>query len=176
MYTLTRHVLMRSDNPDSKEPSMQHKPAYKTTAAAVAITLLLAATGPVAWADGDTVPAKPMALRKIMRDLGKNMQVVTDGISREDWELVARTAPLIAEHPQPPLAEKTRILAFVGTDVGKFRANDHKTHQAAQALRQAATQQDGPAVISSFATLQASCLACHQSFRKSFQAHFYGIR
>ena len=103
-----------------------------------------------------------------MQDMGKNMQVVTDGISREDWEMVARAAPLIADHPQPPLAEKMRILSFVGADAGKFKGHDERTHQAARALEQAAVRSDGQAVISSFATLQNSCLACHQSFRKSF--------
>lgn len=31
-------------------------------------------------------------------------------------------------------------------------------------------------MISSFATLQNSCLACHQSFHKMFVEHFYGQR
>ena len=43
--------------------------------------------------------AEPLELQKVMKELGKNMQVITDGISREDWELVAKTAPLIAAHP-----------------------------------------------------------------------------
>lgn len=53
--------------------------------------------------------AEPLELQKVMKELGKNMQVITDGISREDWELVSRTAPLIASHPQPPATEKMRI-------------------------------------------------------------------
>ncbi|MBE9564814.1 MAG: cytochrome C, partial [Proteobacteria bacterium] len=58
-----------------------------------------------------------------MRDMGKNMQVIADGISREDWKLIEKTAPLIADHPQPPISEKVRILAFVGTDVSKFKGH-----------------------------------------------------
>lgn len=153
---------------------MQHKPVFKTIAIAAAISILLAAASPRAWADADTEPAKPMALRKIMRDLGKNMQVITEGISREDWALVAKIAPLVADHSQPPLGEKMRILSFVGADAGKFKSHDEKTSQAAQELRQAATRQDGPMVVAAFATLQNSCLACHQSFRKPFLTHFYG--
>ncbi|MBL0210822.1 MAG: cytochrome c [Holophagaceae bacterium] len=109
-----------------------------------------------------------------MQDLGKHMQVVTDGISSEDWNLVARIAPVIADHPQPPLTEKMRIMKFVGTNAGKFKSYDEKTHQAAQELGQAATRRDGLAVISAFATLQNNCLACHQGFRKPFKEHFYG--
>ncbi len=35
------------------------------------------------------------------------------------------------------------------------------------------THGDGQAAISSFATLQNSCLSCHQSFRKPFVEYFY---
>ena len=118
--------------------------------------------------------AVPLELRKIMQDMGENMQAITDGISREDWELVEKTAPLIADHPQPPLSEKVRLMAFVGTDISKFKGYDGKTHEAARVLGEAAAREDGYAVISDFATLQNTCLMCHQSFRKSFQEHFYG--
>lgn len=154
---------------------MQHRHRFKPLFAATVIGAFLTSTCSQAWAD-DTDKTKPLALRKIMQDMGKNMQGIADGISREDWEMVGKLAPLIADHPQPPLAEKLRILSFVGTDTGKFKGHDEKTHQAAQALEQAAARSDGPAVIASFATLQNSCLACHQSFRKPFMEHFYGQR
>ena len=48
---------------------------------------------------------EPLALQQVMRDLGKNMQVITDGISRGDWERVENPAPRIADHPQPPFSE-----------------------------------------------------------------------
>ena len=104
------------------------------------------------------------------------MQIVTDGISREDWKLVAETAPRIAEHPQPPLGEKMRILAFAGSDAGRFKRFDERTHQAAKTLEQAAKRGDGQAVVAAFSTLQGNCLACHQNFRKPFVEHFYGQR
>lgn len=120
--------------------------------------------------------AEPLALQKIMKDLGRNMQVVTDGISREDWDMVAKTAPLIADHPQPPLGEKMRIMSFVGSDMGKFKAHDGKTHDAARALDKAARLKDGAGVIAAFATLQGACHDCHREFRKQFVDHFYGSR
>ena len=121
----------------------------------------------------ETTP-EPLALQKIMKDMGKNMQVIADGISREDWKLIEKTAPLIADHPQPPVGEKVKILAFVGTDVSKFKGYDGKTHAAAQILGESAAREDGYAIISDFATLQNTCLMCHQIFRKNFQEHFYG--
>lgn len=153
---------------------MQHRLQFKTFTA-VLVGAFLASVGEPAWADA-TDRTKPLELRKIMHDLGKNMQHITDDISREDWEKIATIAPLIGEHPQPPLVEKMRILKFAGADAGKFKGYDEKTHEAAEALHQAARRGDGRAVISSFAALQNSCLACHQSFRKPFVEHFYGQR
>lgn len=148
---------------------------FKSMIAAAAVGVLCAAAGPLMAADDGAEP-KPLALRKIMQDLGKNMQAVTDAISREEWQQVEKIAPLIADHPQPPATEKVRILAFIGTDVGKFRGHDEKAHQAALGMMEAAGRQDGPAVIAAFAAVQNSCLGCHQNYRKPFVEHFYGKR
>lgn len=141
-------------------------------ALSMGLTLLTA----VAPALAEAEPAQPLALRGIMQDLGRHMQTVTLGISREDWTLVEKTAPLIAQHPQPPLMEKTRILAFVGTDMGKYKSHDHKTHEAAHALAQAAKNKDGVAAIAAFQSVQIGCYGCHREFRKPFVEHFYGAR
>lgn len=118
--------------------------------------------------------AEPLALQKIMKDLGKNMQAITDGISRGDWELVEKTAPLIADHPKPPFGEKLRILGFVGTNMDKYKAHDGETHDQALAVGKAAKAKDGPGVILAFQKLQTSCYNCHSEFRKPFVEHFYG--
>ncbi len=89
------------------------------------------------------------------------LQVIADGISREDWKLIEKTAPLIADHPQPPINEKVRILAFVGTDVSRFKGHDEKTHEAARVLGESAAREDGYAIISDFATLQNTCFDSH---------------
>jgi len=117
---------------------------------------------------------EPLALQKIMKDLGSSMQVITDGISREDWVLVEKTAHFIASHPQPPTAEKIRIMGFIGTSMGKFKAYDGETHGAAEALGKAAGKKDGPGAINAFQKLQTTCFNCHNEFRKPFVEHFYG--
>lgn len=118
--------------------------------------------------------AEPLELQKIMKDLGRHMQTVTDGISREDWETVARTAPLIANHPQPPLTEKMRIMAFMGSDMPRFKAFDGNTHDAAEEMARSAQEKNGQKVIDSFHKLQSACQSCHQTFRAPFVEHFYG--
>ncbi|MBU1214943.1 MAG: cytochrome c [Gammaproteobacteria bacterium] len=117
---------------------------------------------------------EPSVLRQVMQALGSDMQVVTGGIAREDWQLVAKTAPLIAKHPQPPLSEKVRIIRYMGAEMSLFKALDGETHQAALELGKAADEQDGAKVIAAFGKLQQTCLACHQRFRSGFVQHFYG--
>lgn len=119
---------------------------------------------------------QPLALRKIMQDLGRDMEAVSGAISREDWSAITKLAPRIANHPQPPASEKLRILAFAGSDAGAFRSHDGRTHDAALALEKASASRDGKSVIAAYATLQGACLGCHQAFRSSFVEHFYGTR
>lgn len=118
--------------------------------------------------------AEPLAFQGVMKDLGKHMQTIAGAIAYEDWERVARTAPLIAAHPQPPIAEKARILSFVGSNLGKFKSFDMQTHEAAHEMEHVAHEKNGEQVIAAFQKVQASCLACHQTFRKPFAEHFYG--
>lgn len=146
-----------------------------TVITAFSVCLLLWGFQPQAWADGAT-EGKPLALRRIMQELGRNMQAITGAISQEDWALVAQIAPRVAAHPEPPLPEKVRILAYLGTDAARFRRFDAQTHEAAHAMQQAAARNDGKAVIQSFARVQESCLGCHQGFRKSFVEHFHEAR
>ena len=117
-----------------------------------------------------------MALRTIMERLGRDMQAVTGAISKEDWPLVAELAPRIAKHAEPSMSEKMRILAWLGADAGKFRGLDGQVHDAATAMGEAAQRNDGQAVIAAFSKTQQSCLACHQSYRRSFVEKFYGSR
>ena len=152
---------------------MKDKRSVKASLATGLIGTLLATAGVVSWAD-DNPAAAPLVLRKIMQELGTNLQSITDGISREDWALVEKMAPLVADHPQPPLGEKMRNMGFVGTNMGKFKAHDAETHAQAQAVGQAAKAKDGPGVILAFQKLQTSCYNCHSEFRTPFVAHFYG--
>lgn len=118
--------------------------------------------------------AEPLALQGIMKEMGRNMQVIVDGLSREDYAQVEKAALAIAEHPQPPFGEKMRILGFVGGDAPRFKVFDGETHDNATALANAARSGGGEGAIAAFHKLQSSCLACHQTFRKPFVAHFHG--
>jgi cytochrome c553 len=116
--------------------------------------------------------ASPVVLHKIMEDLGRNMQAITDGISREDWAMVEKSAAQIVDQPQPPLNEKVILLGFMGTQMWKFKAYEGEKVDAALALGRAAKAKDGPRVILAFQKLQTRCYACHNEFRKPLVEYF----
>ncbi len=152
---------------------MKNAKRVSATAAALCAALLTLAWLP---STGAEEVAKPMALKGVMKQLGKDMQAVTAAISLEEWSRVAELAPRIADHDQPPAMEKMRILAWLGTDAGKFRGFDGQVHDAAASMGDAAARSDGQAVIAAFAKLQQSCLDCHQNYRTTFIDHFYEKR
>lgn len=117
--------------------------------------------------------SEPMALRLIMQDLELNMQRIASAIIREDLAAVAKLAPLVADHEQPPMTEKMRILTFMGTEAGTFKSLDGVTHDTAMKLKEVAENDDGDAVIKTYADLLQSCVACHQKFKQPFVDHFY---
>ncbi len=127
-----------------------------------------------AWVPVTSTAAESLALQRIMKDMGRNMQAITDGISREDYAVVEKAALAIADHPQPPVGEKMRILNFVGSNTVRFKAFDGETHDNATALAHASKSGNGEEAIAAFGKLQSSCLACHQAFRKPFVDHFHG--
>ena len=138
--------------------------------------LAIMAGGGQLLADPIASSAKPLALRNIMKDLGKNAQAITEGVSHEDWPQVEKAALLIADHPQPPLSEKMRIMSFAGTRIGKFKSYDGETHDAAKTVAKAAQTGDGEGVILAFQKLQTACHSCHQAFREPLVKHFYETR
>ena len=63
---------------------MNHKRYFATAFAVSMIGALLAGLATTAQANDIALP-EPLALRKIMQDLEKNMHLMADGIAREDW-------------------------------------------------------------------------------------------
>ena len=93
----------------------------------IATVLFTVMTISVNPAGAQAESAKPMALRGVMDKLGRDMQAITGAISKEEWAVVAELAPKIANHAEPPVAEKMRILnipyrnyRFLSTSITTF--------------------------------------------------------
>ena len=113
------------------------------------VLLLTISTIATTLAD-ETTPNNAMVLRKIMQELDNNMQSTNHAMTREDWDVVAKTALLIAEHPEPPFSEKLRIMMFFGRDTSRLKQLDGQTHQAAKNLATEAKTGNRQNIISSF--------------------------
>lgn len=148
-------------------------PLERRRSAAMAVPLMvLAALATAACAEPAPV-AGTMAFWAVMDTLGRDLQAVTGAISREDWAAVAALAPRIASHGEVPGAEMSRSHEWLGAGAEAFEGFDHRAHEAATVMGQAAGRADGPAVIAAFAEVQQGCLGCHQRFRQPFQEYFY---
>ncbi len=132
------------------------------------------ALGPICAMAQSADQPKPMALRGIMLQLDSDMNAVNGAISQKDWQTVAELAPRIANHAEPPILEKVKILAWLNIDAPKFRGFDVKAKDDAAAMGDAAKKGDGQAVVADYAKIQQSCLGCHEQFRQKFIDHFYG--
>ncbi|KLV39373.1 MULTISPECIES: hypothetical protein [Enterobacteriaceae] len=71
----------------------KHSHAFGTITLTVTACLLLWGFQLPAWA-GDATQVEPLALRKIMQELGRNMQAITGAISQEEWVQVVQLALL----------------------------------------------------------------------------------
>lgn len=108
---------------------------------------------------------EPQSLLHIMREMGQNLNDVTGGMLRDDYDAVAAAAQSIANHPQPPMEERLIIIGGLGADAGKFRQDDQIVHDAALALKQAAERKNGELLVERYTNLIGGCMSCHGGFR-----------
>jgi cytochrome c556 len=121
-------------------------------------------------------PARPeMALRGIMRDMGREAAALADALMREDYARVESAALKVAEHPQPPPEERARIITWLGPRAVRFRGYDQDVHKHAQAAAAAAQQRDARAALAAFHEAQSACMGCHLEFRSGYLKQFYGL-
>lgn len=137
------------------------------------VCLLFAA---VVAGSGPALGAEQMVLQKVMKELGRSMELAAVGIASENYEQVEKAALVIHNPPRPatPFGEKMRLLGFLGSNTGKFKAYDDESKGLALALAKTARERNAQGTINAFHKLQTSCLACHREFRKPFAAYFHG--
>jgi len=120
-------------------------------------------------------PAQTLALRGIMRDMGREAGAIAEGLAREDWARVEQAAGRIAAHPQPPVEERGRIITWLGPRAARFRGYDQEANSQAEALAAAARARDGKAALEAFHRMQAACMGCHGDFRQPLLERFYPL-
>lgn len=113
------------------------------------------------------------SLHVIMEQMGDDMQALVASMLDEDWSSVARLALRIADHTEPPLPEKKRILAWLADRAPDFREHDLQVRSAARELAEAAANREDVEVMgAAHARTLQQCLACHARFRQAYVNHF----
>lgn len=105
---------------------------------------------------------------EIMRGLERDLSTATQALVREDWESVRAAAEAIADHPDPPMSERRRIMARATSrdiPVAEVRATDQEVHKAARELADAARRGDMDDALRHHAEVIRGCVACHDMMR-----------
>jgi hypothetical protein len=108
-----------------------------------------------------------LTLKDVMQGLNTDLREVTYGIVMEDYDLVAKSAQAIADHPTPDPALLKKIVAHLGAEMPQFKGFDQQVHDTALELKKAAMAQDKEALLEHYNEIIRGCVGCHQSYRKS---------
>jgi cytochrome c556 len=117
--------------------------------------------------------ASELALRGIMRDMGRDVAEIAEGLLREDYDAVERAASRLATHPQPPAEERARIITWLGARAARFRGHDAEANEHAKALAAAARLRQPAPALEAFHKMQSACMDCHVEFRDALRKQFY---
>jgi hypothetical protein len=122
-------------------------------------SLVVLVTAPAAFAD-DVV-----TLKDIMQGLRDSLIEVADGLLEDDFELVARGALSIAEHPKIPPEQVQLVVNELGQEMPVFKQLDLLVHDLALEVHAAAAAQDRQAAITGYQRMVESCLECHAAYK-----------
>ena len=112
------------------------------------------------------VAEENLTLKDVMQGLNTNLQEATYGIIMEDYDLVAKSAQAIADHPNPAKAILKKVVGHLGTEMPKFKGFDLQVHDTALELKKAAMAQDKEALLKHHNEIISGCIGCHQNYRQ----------
>lgn len=131
-----------------------------------AIGIIILFLGIVLWGfSGYQQQPKTMPLIPMMQQLLTDMQTVDQGIYTEDFELIAKGAGDIANHPKMTDEDKKIIKQTVGQEIKKFVSFDMVVHHHADSMRMAAMQKKMQKVLNHYRVVQQGCVDCHSNYR-----------
>lgn len=110
------------------------------------------------------------SLKEIMQGLRDNLVAISDGLLTDDFELVAQSATLIAEHPKIPAAQVQLVAADLGAEMVAFKQLDNLVHDMSLEIRAAAKALDRDTAISSYQRMIEGCFDCHGTYKERVAA------
>ena len=129
-----------------------------------AASLMLALVPMVAMTDDAT------SLNEIMQGLRDNLIEISDGLLTDDFELIAKGATSISEHPKIPAAEVQLVAQELGPEMAEFKRLDTVVHDLSIDIGIAAKALDRDAVNSSYQRMIEGCFNCHRKYEERVAA------
>jgi cytochrome c556 len=114
----------------------------------------------------ETTDKQVNELRLVMQGLLEDAQQITAGIFLQDFSKIELAANKIANHPTPGMATKTKLVASLGPEMGKFKQFDSVVHDTAIVIATAAGEEDMASAITAYHQLIDGCQACHGEFKQ----------
>jgi cytochrome c556 len=109
----------------------------------------------------DTLP-----LINIMLNLEREMQSISSGLWRHDFEQITSSAERIADHAKIKPSEVKTIRDILGEEDFKSFVKDDKTvHNMAVRLSEAAGRENFEATAEAYQKLEQGCISCHRTHR-----------
>jgi len=111
-----------------------------------------------------------LALLPIMVQLEQDMQSISSGLWRHDFEQIAASADNIANHPKIRSADLKTIRSILGdTGFRAFVRDDKLVHDMALELRTAARRENFQRVAETYRNLEKGCISCHLHHRNAIR-------
>lgn len=105
-------------------------------------------------------------LKHIMQGLRNDTALILDGLLIDDFDAVAQAAANIADHPQIPATQVTKVAAELGKEMAAFKQLDTLVHDLSLSIQSAALEKNRDRAVSEYQHMIGACLACHTSYRQ----------
>ena len=132
--------------------------------------LIRAAALMLAFAPTIIVADDATSLKEIMQGLRDNLIEISDGLLTDDFELIAKGATSISEHPKIPAAQVQLVAAELGPEMAAFKQLDTDVHDLSLDIGIAAKALDRDAVNSSYQRMIEGCFNCHRKYEERVAA------
>ena len=110
------------------------------------------------------------SLKEVMQGLRDNLIEISDGLLTDDFELIAKGATSISEHPKIPAAQVQLLAQELGPEMAEYKRLDTVVHELSLDIGIAAKALDRDAVNSSYQRMIEGCFNCHRKYEERIAA------
>ena len=104
--------------------------------------------------------------KEVMQRISVDMSKLIDPIMKGDFAKVHEIAEHVANHSEPPLSHRLKIIAKLGLDFTDFKKYDDEVHINSVAIQASANNKDIEGMIDNYWKTMKSCHGCHKKYRE----------